>query len=127
MGRRVPNGSNPKEIALMSRLVSRRACLAAALVIGGLLPSTAHAKKDCGAFTVVLSDGRTFVGKQKVIIPGRTLPPGARALVQGAYARFEVDLVTFSVFDHGLTGAPAPTDITGGVPTRIFAARVPLH
>ena len=96
-------------------------------LVGGalLLPAApAHAGRDSGAFRVTLSDGRAFSGKRDVTIP---VARGTIALVSGTYAEFLVDLDTFAVGDYTLTGAPSPSDITGGRRTVIFARKVPEH
>jgi hypothetical protein len=108
---------------------SRRAWLAVSwlAVVGGalLLPAVpAHAGKDSGAFRVTLSDGRTFFGKRDATIP---VARGTIALVSGTYVEFLVDLDTFAVGGYTLTGAPAPSDITGGRRTVIFERKVPEH
>jgi hypothetical protein len=108
---------------------SRRAWLAVSwlAVVGGalLLPAVpAHAGKDSAAFRVTLSDGRTFFGNRDVTIPAAR---GTIALVSGTYVEFLVDLDTFAVGSYTLTGAPSPSDITGGRRTVIFERKVPEH
>ncbi len=46
---------------------------------------------------------------------------------EGRYVAFSVDAATFGVRDWTLTGAPNPLDITGGIPTVVFAAKIPDH
>jgi hypothetical protein len=96
-------------------------------LVGGalLLPAVpAHAGRDSGAFRVTLSDGRAFSGKRAVTIP---VARGTIALVSGTYVEFLVDLDTFAVGSYTLTGAPSPSDITGGRRTVIFERKVPEH
>jgi hypothetical protein len=71
------------------------------------------------------------------IVMGRTMPQGdttvpASALgasfrVQGKYVQFDVDSATLGIRNYTLTGAPNPLDITGGVPTPVFASKLPDH
>ena len=96
-------------------------------LVGGalLLPAVpAHAGRDSGAFRVTLGDGRTFFGNRDVTIP---VARGTTALVSGTYVEFLVDLDTFAVGSYTLTGAPSPSDITGGRRTVIFERKVPEH
>ncbi|NBW11515.1 MAG: hypothetical protein EBR82_26140, partial [Caulobacteraceae bacterium] len=51
----------------------------------------------------------------------------ARFLVQGKYVQFEVDAASFGIRDYVLTGAANPLDMTGGVPTPVFASKLPDH
>jgi len=97
---------------------------AAALVMGALplLGTAARADKDCGAFTVILSDGRSFSGDQERTVGAVA---GRRAWVVGTYVEFMVDLDTFTMTGYTLTGANAPTDITAGERTVVFAAQQP--
>ena len=45
----------------------------------------------------------------------------------GKYAQFDVDSATLGIRNFTLTGAPNPLDITGGVPTPVFASKLPDH
>jgi hypothetical protein len=101
----------------------RCAAVAVAVVALALLPATpARAGKDCGAFSVVFQEG-TVSGKQD-----RTISTAGRfALVKGQYIEFTVDLATFEVIDYTMTGRPAPTDITRGTRTVVFASKFPQH
>jgi hypothetical protein len=57
-----------------------------------------------------------------------TVPaPAGRFLVQGKYTQFEIDPVSFAVFNYTFTGAPNPGDMTGGHPTAVFASKIPDH
>lgn len=106
-------------------------CTAAALLVlasWSLGSRPAYAAKDCGAFTVLVvggpADGTTFSGDERTTVE---VGQGATLQVRGEFAEFDVDLDTFTVNDYTLTGAPAPTDITGGQPTTIFESKVPNH
>jgi hypothetical protein len=88
--------------------------------------SPAFAKKDCGFFTVTIGD-KTYTaagGDIRFVLPASQVS-GQTALVKGTFVEFEVDLDTFTVTDYTLTGAPAPTDITGGRRTRVFVSKTP--
>jgi hypothetical protein len=88
-----------------------------------LMPEAALAASaacDGGGFSVL-----GISGKQK-----RTVSAGAaggRFLVKGKYVVFTVDSATFGVRDFTLTGAPNPRDITGEMPTIVFASKIPDH
>ncbi len=71
-----------------------------------------------GGFTVL---GRS----QNATIPASAL--GTSFRVQGKYAQFDVDSATLGIRNFTLTGAPNPLDITGGVPTPVFASKLPDH
>jgi hypothetical protein len=88
-----------------------------------LMPEAAFAASaacDGGGFSVL-----GISGNQK-----RTVSAGAaggRFLVKGKYVVFTVDSATFGVRDFTLTGAPNPRDITGEMPTIVFASKIPDH
>lgn len=73
-----------------------------------------------GGFTVL---GRT--SPQDATLPAAGL--GASFRVQGKYVGFDVDSATFGIRNYQMTGAPNPRDITGGVPTPVFASKMPDH
>ena len=52
---------------------------------------------------------------------------GASFHVQGKYLQFDVDAATLGVRNVTLTGAPNALDMTGGVPTPVFASKLPDH
>ncbi|HEV7664509.1 MAG TPA: hypothetical protein VGQ62_13295 [Chloroflexota bacterium] len=54
----------------------------------------------------------------------RDLAPGAVINVRGRYVEFDVNTSTFAVANYTLTGAANPQDLTGGVRTPLFAAKV---
>jgi hypothetical protein len=88
--------------------------------------ASAFAKKDCGFFSVTIGD-KTYTaagGDIRLILPAAQVS-GQTATVKGTFVEFEVDLDTFTVTDYTLTGAPAPTDITGGKRTRVFVSKTP--
>lgn len=103
----------------------------AAIAFAGLalLSATpAQAGKDCGAFAVIFPDGTTFAGKQSRTIPAAAIArAGQVVLVRGQYIEFTVNLATFEVVNYTMTGRPAPTDITGGTRTVVFASKFPEH
>ncbi|KFC69404.1 hypothetical protein FG93_03450 [Bosea sp. LC85] len=80
--------------------------------------AAASAGCEGGGFTVL---GRT----QNATIPASAL--GTSFRVQGKYAQFDVDSATLGIRNFTLTGAPNPLDITGGVPTPVFASKLPDH
>ena len=47
--------------------------------------------------------------------------------VKGRFVQFEVDLATLGIRNYTMTGAPNALDITGGVPTPVFASKLPDH
>lgn len=73
-----------------------------------------------GGFTVL---GRP--SPQETTLPAGSL--GATFSVQGRYVTFEVDAKTFGIRNYTMTGAPNPRDITGGMPTPVFASKMPDH
>ena len=114
--------------SFFSRPASRRHVLAGALTlalsgIAILNGPAAHAqgsgRKDKGAFTVTLSDGRTFAGKGDFTIPNVA---GKSATVAGTFVSYRVDLDTFSVRDYTLKSS-----LTRNVPTVIFGLKEPVH
>ncbi|HEX8070823.1 MAG TPA: hypothetical protein VF546_12780 [Pyrinomonadaceae bacterium] len=102
---------------------SRVSFYGAALALCALLLLSGSALaggKNCdGAFTIVLSDGRTISGNQQTTVP---VGDGVRAQVRGRFVSFDVDLSTFAVTNYTLT-----SDITAGRPATIFARKTPLH
>src|SRR6266403_1301461 len=64
-------------------------------------------------------------GDQRGIVLAGNVP--TTFLVKGKYVEFTVDAATFGVRDWTLTGAPNPLDITGEVPTIVFASKIPDH
>jgi hypothetical protein len=75
---------------------------------------------DGGGFTVL-----GVSGKRKTSVPASSA--GKSFLVKGKYVVFTVDAATFGVRDWTLTGAPNPLDITGEIPTIVFASKIPDH
>jgi hypothetical protein len=73
-----------------------------------------------GGFTVL-----GVSGKRKATIPASSVPKSF--LVKGKYVVFNVDSATFGVRDWTLTGAPNPLDITGEIPTIVYASKIPDH
>ncbi|WP_228536316.1 hypothetical protein [Noviherbaspirillum malthae] len=73
-----------------------------------------------GGFTVL---GRT--SPQDASLPAAGL--GSSFRVQGKYVSFDVDSATFGITNYQMTGAPNPRDITGGIPTPVFASKMPDH
>ncbi|NWL77273.1 hypothetical protein DM872_10445 [Pseudomonas taiwanensis] len=92
----------------------------------GLIVEHAQAAKDegCegGGFTVELPGGPVS-GLTETTIPAGGL--GSSFLVRGKFVVFEVDAATLGIRNYTLTGAPNPQDMTGGVPTTIFASKTP--
>ncbi len=64
-------------------------------------------------------------GRQRTTVPASSI--GDSFVVRGRYVEFSVDAATFGVRDWTLTGAPNPFDLTGGIPTVVFAAKIPDH
>src|SRR5207245_1294029 len=75
---------------------------------------------DGGGFSVL-----GISGDQKTTVAASTVP--GNFLVKGKYVVFTVDSPTFGVRDWTLTGAPNPLDITGEMPTIVFASKIPDH
>lgn len=73
-----------------------------------------------GGFTVL---GRT--SPQDASLATASL--GSSFRVQGKYVSFDVDSATFGITNYQMTGAPNPRDITGGIPTPVFASKMPDH
>ena len=102
------------------------AAVAAALAASSILlvPQVAlgasSAGCDGGGFSVLGISGR-----QKARVPASGV--GGSFLVKGKYVVFTVDSATFGVRDWTLTGAPNPLDITGEMPTIVFASKIPDH
>ena len=89
-----------------------------------LMPQVAFAASsagcDGGGFSVL-----GLSGDQKTTVPAGTV--GSKFLVKGKYVVFTVDSASFGVRDWTLTGAPNPLDITGEMPTIVFASKIPDH
>src|SRR3954454_14203362 len=115
----------------MPRTSLRRAAtaLAAGALIATAVPTTASAATSVGCegggFTVSLPSGAQIAGNTGAKVAAAQLPAGRRVLVRGRYVEFSLDPSTFAVYDYTLTGAPSPQDLTGGVRTPLFAAKVP--
>ncbi|GLZ86441.1 hypothetical protein Pres01_24920 [Metapseudomonas resinovorans] len=104
----------------------RAGLLAFAALSSGLLGQQAYAAKDAGCegggFTVELPGGPVS-GLTETTIPASSL--GTSFTVRGKFVVFVVDAATLGVRNYTLTGAPNPLDMTGGVPTTIFASKTP--
>jgi hypothetical protein len=89
-----------------------------------LIPGAARAASSAGCvgggFSVL-----GVSGDQKTKVAARDVGP--TFLVKGRYVVFVVDSATFGVRDWTLTGAPNPLDITGEMPTIVFASKIPDH
>ncbi len=101
-----------------------------ALLVGLNSPAQAASSKGCsgGSFQLVnLGSGTTVAtgGKDRIRTTIAAADLGARFAVRGRYAQFDVRADDFAVFDQAFTGAPNPTDITGGRFTPVFASKVP--
>lgn len=110
-----------------TKAVPLRVPLAAFLALSlGLIGQQAQAAKDAGCegggFSVVLPGG-TLSSPTDTVVPASSV--GASFLVQGKFVRFEVDATTLGVRNYTLTGAANPLDMTGGVPTTLFASKTP--
>jgi len=62
-----------------------------------------------------------FPAARRPTVPAGTV--GSKFLVKGKYVVFTVDSASFGVRDWTLTGAPNPLDLTGELPTIVFASR----
>jgi hypothetical protein len=107
---------------LSSRL---RAALAAVALLASVFllhaaPAFAQGKDCSGAFTVTLSDGRSFSGAQADF--SVTVGAGLTAQVRGKFVSFDVNLDTFRVTNYTLNSSA-----TGNRPAVIFASRTPLN
>lgn len=99
----------------------RPVLLGLALALTGGLAAAASSKGcEGGGFRVLGLSGKT-----STTVPAASV--GASFLVQGKYVQFEVDAATFGIRNYVLTGAANPLDMTGGVPTPVFAAKTPDH
>lgn len=103
------------------RPIARSAVLFSALVAAAGFASAATSDGCAGGGFTVLGHSGEF----KKDIKASQLP--ATIVVSGKYVRFEIESSTFAVRNYTLTGAANPMDITGGVPTMIFASKVPDH
>lgn len=99
-----------------------RALLAAASLALACGAASAASSKGCegGGFRVL-----GLAGQQDTTVPAAAV--GATFRVQGKYVQFDVDAASFGIRDYVLTGAPNALDMTGGVPTPVFAAKTPDH
>ncbi|WP_201788655.1 hypothetical protein [Bosea sp. BIWAKO-01] len=88
------------------------------LLAAGAAQAASSEGCEGGGFTVL---GRT----QNATIPASAL--GTSFRVQGKYAQFDVDSATLGIRNFTMTGAPNPLDITGGVPTPVYASKLPDH
>ncbi|GAU84733.1 hypothetical protein [Bosea sp. BIWAKO-01] len=88
------------------------------LLAAGGANAASSAGCEGGGFSVL---GRT----QNATIPASAL--GTSFRVQGKYNQFDVDAATLGIRNFMMTGAPNPLDITGGVPTPVFASKLPDH
>ena len=86
----------------------------------GLAMAASSKGCDGGGFRVL-----GLSGKANQTVAAGSVP--ARFLVQGKYGQFEVDAASFGIRDYVLTGAANPLDMTGGVPTPVFASKLPDH
>ncbi|MET0517528.1 MAG: hypothetical protein ABW005_01715 [Burkholderiaceae bacterium] len=99
----------------------RSLLLGLALVLSGGLAAAASSKGcEGGGFRVL-----GLSGSQSSTVPASAV--GASFLVQGRYVQFEVDAASFGIRNYLLTGAANALDMTGGVPTPVFAAKTPDH
>lgn len=101
---------------------------AAIVALCALAPvANAASSKGCegGGFTLLTPTGAQVVPGQRTTVPAGAL--GAEFTVRGRYVTFTVDSATFGIRNYTLTGAPNPLDITGGVPTVVFASKMPDH
>jgi hypothetical protein len=97
--------------------------LAGLLVAGMLsLPAFAASSAGCegGGFTVL---GRS--GAVEAEVPANTVPATFR--VQGRYVQFDVDAATFGIRNYTFLPTTNPLDMTGGLPTPVFASKEPDH
>ncbi|WP_235578091.1 hypothetical protein [Pseudorhodoferax sp. Leaf267] len=103
------------------RAAGRSLLLGAVLVLSTGLAAAASSKGcEGGGFRVL-----GLSGKVDTTVPASAV--AARFLVQGKYVQFEVDAASFGIRNYVLTGAANPLDMTGGVPTTVFAAKLPDH
>jgi hypothetical protein len=91
-----------------------------ALVSDRAFAQGGSARCQGGSFSVL-----GLAGDQRTTVPETSL--GDSFVVSGRYVEFRVDAATFGIRDWRLTGAPNPLDITGGIPTVVFAAKTPDH
>lgn len=103
-----------------------RTALGAAAVLAAAvltLPSAASAasSKGCdgGGFKVI-TNGKTLSGE----IKGTTIVPGSTIAIRGKFQEWDVEPATLSVRHFVFTGAANKLDMTGGVRTEAFAAKL---
>lgn len=97
----------------------------AAIIMLFFAPMT-FAGKDCSFFTVTIGN-QVFTpgpkGDAKITLNAAQVN-GKTALVRGRFVQFNVNLNTFAVSNHILTGVAAPDQITAQR-TPVFAKRIP--
>jgi hypothetical protein len=84
------------------------------------------AGKDCSFFTVTIGNQVYTPGPKgdaKITLTAAQVN-GKTALVRGTFVEFDVDLNTFTVRNHTLTGVAAPDQITTQR-TKVFGSKVP--
>ena len=100
--------------------------LAASALIAALAaaPAQAATSTGCegGSFTVVAPSGKTITQRGDQL---KAADLRGRVQVRGKYVTFDIDPANLAVYDYTMTGAASPLDITGGVRTPVFAAKVP--
>ena len=120
----------PRSSAI-ARLLGLSALITASLVATVALTTATGAKAatsvacEGGDFRVILPNGHLLSGYTGFKIAASELPPNAVVQVRGRYVSFDLNASTFAVTNYTLTGASNPLDMTGGVPTVLFAAKIP--
>lgn len=103
-----------------ARVLAAAAFMLALLAAGGSARAATSQACEGGGFSIL-----GYYGKADAKVPASSL--GTSFLVRGKYVQFTVDTATFGVRDWTLTGAPNPLDITGGMWTVVYAAKMPDH
>lgn len=93
-------------------------------VLGGQAEAAKSDGCEGGGYSVVFPSG-TRSGAQETSVPAAGV--GSSFRVVGRYNTFEVDAATFGIRNYTFTGVPNPGDLTGGVPTQVYASKTPNH
>jgi len=124
-GRKIEDATETKHAGCTARRLGLLAAgTAITLTVLTAMPSRSFAASSAscegGGFSLLKLSGdqRTVVGASSV---------GSTFTVKGRYVEFTVDSATFGIRDWKLTGAPNSRDITGGMPTPVFASKIPDH
>jgi hypothetical protein len=111
--------SIPSPRSRHARLALLLGLAAAALPAAAASAATSSACRG-GAFSVTLPSG-AVVRNGGTKVPATALTGNLR--VRGRYVSFDVVPSNLAVLDYTMTGVAGPEDMTGGVPTPVFASK----